>query len=47
MLRRRAYGKKTLGHIYIYRDAQAMEAEVPEPSEPDDTATDAVESAGE
>ena len=47
MLRRRAYGKKTLGHIYIYRDVQAMEAEVPEPSETDDTADDAVESAGE
>ena len=47
MLRRRAYGKKTLGHIYVYRDVQAMEAEVPETTEPDDTATDAVESAGE
>ena len=47
MLRRRAYGKKTLGHIYVYRDVQAMEVEVPETSEPDDTATDAVESAGE
>ena len=46
-LRRRAYGKKTLGHIYIYRDSQAMEAEVPVTSESADTATEAVESVGE